>query len=185
MDRRDAIKRASLICGIAVGSPLVISIINGCVPEKTVDWKPRFFTKDQAVLIADISDIILPRTDTPGALDVGVDAFVDFIVDDCYSNQAQQSFIQGMIDLNKKSISVGGDEFISIAFKKKTELLTALDTKADNQSFYPKLKRLILLGYFTSKEIMTNYLDYVPVPTRLEGCTPLKTGQKIIIGNQI
>lgn len=185
MDRRAAIKKTSIILGLAIGSPVVMSILNGCVPEKSIDWKPRFFTLDQSLLIADISDVILPRTNTPGALDVDVDAFIDFIVHDCYFGEEQQHFVEGLAKLDKESNLIGGDIFIHLSHKKKTELLTVLETKADSQSFYTKLKGLILLGYFTSEEIMTKYLEYVPVPSKLEGCIPLKSNQKIIVGNHL
>ncbi len=180
--------------GTAVGSPVILSILNGCVPKKTIYWKPLFFTQDQALLIADVSDIILPKTNTPGALDVGVDAFVDFIIDGCYSNEGQQHFVEGLIKLDKASNSLFGKIFIELSSLKKKELLAGLETKSlktdmhlnsNNKPFYFQLKELILLGYFTSEEIMTNHLKYVPIPTRLEGCVPLNANQKLIVGNLI
>ena len=194
MNRRVAIKKASLLLGMAVGSPAVMSILNGCVPKKTIDWKPVFFTLDQAALLTDITDIILPRTNTPGALDVGVDAFIDFIVHDCYSDEGQQHFVEGLTELDKASNSLYGKIFIKLSSLKKKELLTGLDAKAEKNKidldngikpFYSQIKELTLLGYFTSEEIITNHLEYVPIPTRLEGCTPVNTNQKIIVGNQI
>ena len=180
--------------GMTVGSPVILSILNGCIPEKTIHWKPRFFTSDQALLIADITDIILPKTDTPGGLDVGVDAFVDFILDDCYSDQEQQNFIEGLNELNKTSNSLYSENFIKLSALEKNELLTGLEATSSknnihldrkNKSFYFQLKELILLGYFTSEEIMTNHLEYMPIPSRLEGCTPLKINQKLIVGNHV
>ena len=45
------------------------------------------------------------------------------------------------------------------------------------------LKELVLLGYFTSEEVMTKHLDYQPVPAQLVGCETMKSNQKLRVGN--
>mgnify|MGYP000002849333 FL=1 len=37
----------------------------------------RFFSDQELALVSRISDLLLPRTDTPGALDVNVPGFID------------------------------------------------------------------------------------------------------------
>jgi len=194
MNRRVAIKKASLMLGMAVGSPTVLTILNGCIPKKAINWTPIFFTENQAVLVANIADIILPKTNTPGALDVGVDAFIDFIINDCYSSIEQDRFINDLNELDNESDSLYGKSFIKLDQETKVKFLTLLDKRAEKtklastnyiRPIYAQLKELILLGYFTSEEIITSHLEYVPIPTRLDGCTPLKSNQKVIVGNQI
>lgn len=194
MNRREAIKRTSMMLGVAISSPAVLSILNGCVPKKTVNWQPQFFTQDQAVLVGEIAEIILPKTDTPGAKDIGVDAFIDHIVNNCYSDEAKAQFIAGLEEVDKESNLKEGDIFINMTSEKKNELLTDIENKAarvdietatKEQPFFAKIKELTLLGYFTSEEIMTKYLEYVPIPGRLEGCNDLEPNQKLIVGNHV
>lgn len=47
--------------------------------------------------------------------------------------------------------------------------------------YFTMLKQLTLLGFFTSKEGMTQAVRYMPVPGRYEGCVPYKKGDKLIV----
>lgn len=194
MNRRKAIKKTSLILGMAVSSPVVMSIINGCVPKKTIDWQPKFLTQNQAILVGNIAETILPKTNTPGALDIGIDAFIDHIVDNCYSDQNKEIFLNGLIEVERESDLLDGESFVNLSDKNKVKLLNKFEQKAAQidiengkypQPFFQQIKELTLLGYFTSEEIMKNELEYVPIPTRLEGCIDMKENQKLIVGNQV
>lgn len=180
--------------GIAASSPVIMSILEGCVPQKELGWTPGFFNEDQAVLVAEICDIILPKTSTPGALDIGVDVFIDHIVGSCLSAHEQAIFTDGLIEVEAESNKLEGRNFASLSSESKTKVLQILEQKTidheynphvPGQPFFTKIKELTLLGYFTSEEIMTQHLDYVPIPARLEGCNELKEGQKTIVGNHV
>jgi hypothetical protein len=47
--------------------------------------------------------------------------------------------------------------------------------------YFLMMKQLTLLGFFTSKEGMTQAVRYLPVPGRYEGCVPYKKGDKLIV----
>ena len=47
MDRREAIKRTSCIMGIAISSPVITAIMEGCTIKNDINWIPSFLTKDQ------------------------------------------------------------------------------------------------------------------------------------------
>lgn len=194
MNRRDAIKRTSLLLGIAVSSPVVVSLLGGCSPNKEINWIPSFLSKDQSLLVSELSETILPKTDTPGAIDIGVDAFIDKMVGEVYIKKEQNVFIEGLKKVNQLSQEVGKDIFINLPENKRHAVLEKLeDTITDydkdrdehNQPFYSQFKELTLLGYFTSEEIMTNQLKYVPIPARLNGCVDMENNQKLIVGNHI
>ncbi|MTI39403.1 gluconate 2-dehydrogenase subunit 3 family protein [Fulvivirga lutimaris] len=194
MNRREAIKRTSMMLGIAASSPVIMSILDGCVPQKELGWIPGFFNEDQAILVADICDIILPKTSTPGALDIGVDVFIDHIVGSCLSTEEQAIFSDGLIEVEAESNKLEGKNFSSLSNESKTKVLETLEAKTDTEDydphasgkpFFAKIKELTLLGYFTSEEIMTQHLDYVPIPAGFEGCNELKEGQKLKVGNHV
>ncbi|PTB93767.1 multidrug ABC transporter permease [Marivirga lumbricoides] len=192
MNRREAIKKTGLLLGFAVSSPVLMQVLQGCSSEKTLNWKPQFFSKDQAQLVSDLVNEILPKTDTPGALDVGVDAFIDKMVGEVYSNSEQEQFIRGLDAINEKSKTSSGELFSDLNSQEKYDLLFQMDSEikqfdyeADptKKPFFMMLKELTLLGYFTSEEIMTNHLEYMPVPMKLAGCEPMKADQKLRVGN--
>jgi gas vesicle protein len=47
--------------------------------------------------------------------------------------------------------------------------------------YFSMFKQLTLLGFFTSKEGMTQAVRYLPVPGRYESCVPYKKGDKLIV----
>ena len=47
--------------------------------------------------------------------------------------------------------------------------------------YFTMMKQLTMLGFFTSKEGMTQAVRYMPVPGRYEGCVPYKRGDKLIV----
>ena len=47
--------------------------------------------------------------------------------------------------------------------------------------YFTMMKQLTLLGFFTSKEGMTQAVRYMQVPGRYDGCVPYKKGDKMIV----
>ena len=76
MDRRKALKNMSLSLGFAVSAPTMLSVLQSCTSD-VATWAPDFFTKTEGYMITQLSDIILPKTDIAGALDVHVPEFMD------------------------------------------------------------------------------------------------------------
>jgi len=192
MNRREAIKKTGLALGFAATSPLLMHLIQSCDSKKLLGWVPQFFDEKQALLVAALANQILPKTDTPGALDVGVDVFVDKMVGEVYSKKEQKQFLNGLADIEKNSESKNGKLFTDLESQEQYNFLYGLesdiqhlsfDSAPQEKPFFLMLKELVLLGYFTSEEIMTKHLDYQPVPTQLVGCEPMKSNQKLRVGN--
>lgn len=78
MKRRAALKNMGMAFGYTVAAPTLISVLNSC-KEKVAyaEWVPKHLNKDLGFAIATLSDVILPRTETPSATDVGVHQFID------------------------------------------------------------------------------------------------------------
>jgi len=192
MNRREAIKKTGLALGFAATSPLLMHLVQSCESRKPLGWKPQYLNEKQALLVAALANQILPKTDTPGALDVGVDAFVDKMVAEVYGKQEQQQFIEGLEALEKNSKLKNGKLFTDLDNQQQYDFLYGLeneiqqlsfDSSPKEKPFFLMLKELVLLGYFTSEEIMTKHLDYQPVPSQLIGCEPMKSNQKLRVGN--
>ena len=87
MKRREVLQQTAAILGYAITGPALAGILNGCKATPDLAFKPEFFSVDQATLIATLTEIILPRTDTPGAIDAGVPMFIDRILKEIYPKE--------------------------------------------------------------------------------------------------
>jgi gluconate 2-dehydrogenase gamma chain len=192
MNRREAIQRASLVLGYAITGPALAAVLNGCKATPGLSYQPVFFTPEQAQLIETVAEIIIPKTDTPGAKDAGVPAFIDILVKDVYNKENQENFIQGLEAFNKEANTNYGADFIHCSteeqaayFKQQHDLANAKTGEGGSTGwwnagsgvempFIMKLKELTLLGFFTSEAGATQVLQYNQVPGPFQGCVPLE-----------
>jgi hypothetical protein len=178
IDRREAIRRAALIMGMSISAPAVMGILNGCTPRPELNWQPTLFTEDQAALIMELAETIIPRTDTPGSKDVGVPAFIELMIKDCYAKEDQDRFLAGIGEFEATCEAESGDSFLSLDAEKrlafaKSQNQKALEQKDGPRPFFLMVKELTLLGFFTSEPGATQVLQYLPVPGQYKGCIPL------------
>ncbi len=66
MNRRQVLQRVAYLMGGAVSAPAVLGLLNGCSPKQEAStWQPVFFSKEQGAIVAEVADIIIPRTRRP------------------------------------------------------------------------------------------------------------------------
>ena len=76
MKRREALKHLGLTAGIVVATPSLIGLLQSCTSDSET-WIPVFLSEEQGLIVKNIVDIILPKTDTPSASEVNVPEFLD------------------------------------------------------------------------------------------------------------
>lgn len=182
IDRREAIKRTALLMGAAVSASAISGLLQGCKATPELLYTPVFFTPDQALIVTEVAEIIIPKTDTPGAKDAGVPGFIDTMLKDCYNKEDQDRFLAGLTAFDEEAKKAYGDSFIyckpeqQVEFVKKTHeaaLKEAKENKEAKRPFILMAKELTLLGFFTSEPGATQVLQYVAVPGSYKGCVPL------------
>ncbi len=134
----------------------------------------------QRAITARVADLILPRTDTPGALDTGVPDFIELMIRDCYKKPAQDTFLTGLGELERSN-------FLTLSPEQQTTALQQIETqskKATDVTFWQMIKEQTLLGYYTSEAGVKASFDYQPIPGKFEAIK-IKPGQKdFMYGNQ-
>lgn len=193
MERRTAIRKTVQWLGLSLSAPAVMGLLNGCRPAVHLNWEPKFFSPEEARLVGQIAETILPRTETPGALDLQVDRFVDLILKDCYPEKEQELVRLGLLQLQADCLATYAASFEDCSAGQQFELLRqyenqswhALRTGATDPTFFAILKELTLLGYFTSETVMTTLLNYQPLPGRYDGCIPIGADAKIYVDNNV
>jgi hypothetical protein len=176
MNRRNLIKGMGAVALYSSFPAVLSKFLSSCNAKDKV-LRAGFFSDDEFDLLEQVSDIILPRTSTPGALDVHVPYFIDLVVKNCMSKEDQQLVKKGLQDLNKNN----GKVFSSLAMDEKKQLIKNIDENAfkDDTSnpWFRIVKKLALIGYFTSQDGMTKALSYVEVPD-YKAVVPYKKGDK-------
>jgi hypothetical protein len=188
MDRRSALKKTGLLAGAAVAMPSMLSILQSCKDESRLTWQPEFFSEEEAKTIGTLVDTILPRTDTPGALDVKVDVFIDKVIAKTYDAEGQKAMRNEIAAFNADCKANFGDVFINLDETKRTEVLKAAEktngkfnpgvwgkTVGEQKAigFYRSMKSMAIWAYTTSEEVGKNVLSYLPVPGNFEACIPV------------
>lgn len=188
MDRRKALQKTGLLVGAAVAMPSFLSLLQSCKTETRLDWEPLFFDKEEALFIAALVDMILPRTETPGALDVKVDMFLDKVFAMTYEAEAQHKVRSEIAQFNVNSKQQFGDIFLNLNAANKGAMIQSAEAKSgkfngsvwgtaagkqEPVGFYRSLKSMTIWAYFTSEEIGEKVLSYDPIPQQYDGCKPL------------
>lgn len=191
MDRRELLKQVAFLMGGAISAPAVFGVLSGCSPKHEANsqttWKPQFLNDAQAAVVTVVADIIIPKTNTPGASDVGVPAFIDVMLKDVYPTEDQQRFLSGLKELDDEAAKSKGKSFVKLDAKDQQELVrkyhdAAVKAESDargtsrhiERPFVLMMKELTMLGFFTSQPGATTVLQYSAVPGAFHGCIPLK-----------
>ena len=187
----------------ALGHSAMADKLEASAAQRLATGKPVLFTADQDALVADLADVIIPTTKTPGAKAAKVNEIIDMVLKDCYKQPDQQRFIDGLTQTQKLSQDAYGKTFSQLDNTQQIDIMKKLEADAKTQKadmaravagqqdvqmprgkrnnvtpFFSMLKDLTLMGYFTSEIGATQALEYVAVPGRYDGCVPLKPGQK-------
>ena len=188
MDRRTALRKTAMIAGTAAMAPSLLSLLQSCQQQARLDWQPVILSMEQASLVAALVDTILPKTSTPGGLDMKVDMFIDLVIAKAYDEAGQQAIRTEMDAFDADCKNRFGDTFRNLDTEDKTAYLMEKEQesgkyngsvwgtavgKQEPVGFYRSIKSMMLWGYFSSEEIGKNVLSYDPIPGVYKGCIPL------------
>lgn len=195
MDRRKAIKNLSIAFGITITTPTLIAILNSC-KESELDWKPVFLNRNQIIVIDSLIDIIIPRTEIKGALDLNITQFIDKMLFETETkqkhiifNSGSEEFMNSFKKKFDKNVDEGNkDEFNKVLdnyfLKPENEqhkifefISSDFDLIYDEKkskfliyTFLTTVRYYCLFGFYTSESIMQDVLHYNPVPGYYSGC---------------
>lgn len=126
MDRRELLKTIALLTGSTVIG--VDVFLSGC---KTTPVNTGLFSAEDIALLDDIGETIIPTTpDSPGAKAAQIGELMKAMVTDCYSEEQQRVFTDGIVSLRKACNEKYQKDFSALSATDKTEFLTSLDKEA-------------------------------------------------------
>lgn len=167
ISRREAVQTLLLLMGGTLSLPVQAALL-----RKTGNSDPGRFSADEQVLITELTEVIIPTTNTPGAKVAGVGEFVSYVIGHCTDTTQQEAFRRGLQRTDALSQSAHGKRFELLEASQKAGIMEQLGRQ--EKAFFTTLRELTIVGYFTSETGATQALDYVAIPGRFEGDIPLK-----------
>ena len=165
MNRRDLLKKGVYgLAGVTLSSTLISTLQNCSSIEKYI---PLYFSNDEFSLLSNIVDFLVPKTETPGAVDMKVPQFIDIIISETYNSESKNNFSNKfkLLIEDFKSNNIDLSDYNSI----KSKFVNDFNNKT-HQEVYNQIRDLTVWGFKTSKEIALNVLNYNPIPGYQLGC---------------
>lgn len=195
MQRRDVLRILATGTALQLAPNRLIAVLREARFLLAEQTSPRTLNAHQEATVKTMTELILPRTDTPGATDVGTSAFIDLILTDWCDDAERTSFLNGLADVDARTRKMFGKDFVDCMPEQQSEILILLGDEmlregegsprrrrralngAANSNFYAMLRRLTLTAYYTSEAGATQELHFEIIPDRFEPCA--KTSPKI------
>lgn len=185
-DRRGLLERMMYLVGASAVASLPTEVFakplaKGKAPAKA----KRFLDPTRFTLMSAIADTIVPKTDTPGAIEAGVPAKFDELLSKWASSQRQQELVGAIAEIDALAQAQEKVPFVALTPEKRFALLSAHDAASLKavprkekltgmaaliagpsvaNPAYSKLKELVVLLYYYSEAALTTELVYEHVP---------------------
>ncbi|MEO1321647.1 MAG: gluconate 2-dehydrogenase subunit 3 family protein [Pseudomonadota bacterium] len=175
--RHAHVSRRIFLSSVAL-SAIGISL-SGCRRDETIDLEVAaepsftFFDATQSAILLDVADILIPRTDTPGASDSNTILYIDQLMATWAGAETKTSILNFIDQLNELAAARLQTSYLALSDAQKFDLLSDIDRTsfgdpddADLATNYRRLKRLIFHVHYTSEAANS---DFVLIPGQYQG----------------
>ncbi|MES1200054.1 MAG: gluconate 2-dehydrogenase subunit 3 family protein [Pseudomonadota bacterium] len=178
MDRRELLALIAAATGAA--------FVEGCARSGP---PPATFGADDIAFFDEVAETIMPRTDTPGAKDAHVGAYIATYAEACYELGDLAVLKAGIGALNAEMERRFAVDFMRATPAQRTSALIEIDREAHQHAratadmegstphYFTLMKQLTLNGFFTSELGATKVARYRPVPGKYKGVIDYKPGE--------
>jgi Gluconate 2-dehydrogenase subunit 3 len=173
MNRRTVLKKLAITSGAIIILPQWMGCGNGDTPATHTS---SFSSKEQELLAA-ITDTIIPAGNSIGALSVGVDKFLQKLLDDCYEKDVRDNVKAQLKALESSAQSTNKKTFADCTQVQRQELLLKFSVSQNKaeKDFFTLIKSETIRGFNTSQKVMEDYLGYKVAPGHYYGCINVNT----------
>lgn len=175
MNRREAIKLSfsSAVFGL-IGSSMIMGT-GGCNERNQNQNTYQILDDRHATVLNFLVDQIIPKTDVPGALEVGVVKNIDHYLAQFLNKQNSATVLEGLLKMEMLSNQLHGVPIERLNDQQKTEIMKFLTqdasrSEAPDTHLFFMIRKMVVKFYFQAPEIATQVLKYDPVPGRYVGC---------------
>lgn len=144
----------------------------------------------QNEIVVAMTDVMIPATDTPGAKAAKVNEFIDLILTEWATEEEKKIFLEGLAEADRKANALFGHGFAAASTKEQAAIVEEFDEElatSRNEAlpkqvrsweltlllpFFAQMRRLTLVGYYTSAIGQEQELKVEIIPGALHGCVP-------------
>lgn len=179
MDRREWLGSLGLAVPALAGLSPDRLLAMGRQAHRRAEAPDSPFDAHQRATVDQISELIMPATDTPGARAAGVVGFIEVIVGEYYRDDERAAFLRGLADVDARCRALFATTFVACTEPQQVAVLTGMDAESRAmprgapQHIFARLKGLTLYGYYTSEIGYTQELLQTFMPGRYDGAAPL------------
>jgi hypothetical protein len=140
----------------------------------------RVLEAEQRATVSAIADALIPRSDTPGALDVGTVDFIELLLAEWASDDDRTIVERGLSELEARASTEHGRNWPALGpVAAAAEIAWAeaqVDQPTAGQRALRRLKSWTVHAWITSELIQKTVIRTNITPGKYEGCVPLPTG---------
>lgn len=196
MNRREFLQCAAILISGASASQLGFSL--SVEQQAYLASAPNYnttavdyFTPAQRQIVAAMAEVVIPRTDTPGAIDAGVPRYIELMAANWLNDGERAIFSAGLQDIETRIPQQYGKPFDQLPHADQLAIMEELEDAASDSPWYEfgnvmrefigdapficQFKELTVWGFFTSQEGASQVLRYDPMPMFFDGHTALAT----------
>ena len=159
-------------------------------------YKFRTLNAAQRETVSELTEAIIPATETPGARAARVDEFVDVILTEWSTVEEKAEFLAGLAAFDARCTAEFGRAFAKCNVAQRTEFLVELDNEltvvraarrapregnaarlVDHRKlFFHQIRSLTVSGYYSSEPGYTKERKQALIPGIYNACTPAVEG---------
>lgn len=190
MQRREALR---LMGAASVFSVLTNDLLGATLRSQLMEksaGSPHTLSPQQNDIVVAMTDVMIPVTDTPGAKAAKVNEFIDLILSEWATEEEKATFLEGLAEVDRRTNELFGHGFAAASAKEHAAIVQIFDeelARSRNDKlpehipaweqtlvmpFFAQMRRLTLVGYYTSSIGQEQELKIEIIPGELHGCVP-------------
>lgn len=182
MDRREAIRYLGAVAVAPLLAPLSPAeqwAVGTTLHRRLAEGVQagRALSAAQIAELRALAETIIPRTDTPGAVDVGAVEFVDLLLAEWYPDQERTQLVAGLDGLTSRCRAMQGKAMAELGPEVRVAFVATVDgaqgERGTPEWAYARLKDALIFAFLTSEPIARLTSQMPVIPGRFDGCVPV------------
>ena len=195
MQRRDVLRLLGSAVAISALPQEALNVLAQASTRAAGLGDRKTLNPHQNATVTTLSELIIPKTDTPGAKEAKVNEFIDLLLTEWFEPTETREFLEGLEQVDVQSRKLFSSNFVECQPDQQVQLLKQLDAAAmefaekqrqakqvDAQpppmNFFYQMKKLTLAGYYTSEIGFVEELKQEIIPPHFAGCAPASEESK-------